>query len=124
MTPVWRASVLWVFALGGCTAFDAHSFDPAAGWHSAQVVSVGRAGDLSGTADRDCGTAGGDASARYAIVRFRNGGVHSRSLGTTRLPTDAELKVGDAVYVNVLDCGAPLVAARAQRGSVSGTPSR
>jgi hypothetical protein len=117
MTRMWRASVLWAFVLGGCTAFDAHSFDPAAGWHAAQVVSVGRAGDLSGSADRDCGTAG-DAPARYAVVRFRNGGVHSRSLGTSRLPAGTELKVGDAVYVNILDCSAPLMTP-AQRASVS-----
>jgi len=117
MTLVWRASVLWAFALGGCAAFDVHSFDPAAGWHAAQVVSLGRAADLSRSADRDCGAAG-DASARYAVVRFRNGGVHSRSLGTTRLPAGAALAVGDAVYVNVLDCSAPLMTP-AQRASVS-----
>jgi hypothetical protein len=115
-------SVLWAFALGGCAAFDAHSFDPAASWHAAQVVSVGRADDLSSSADRDCGAAG-DTSARYAVVRYRSGGVHSRSLGTARLPADTELKVGDAVYVNILDCTAPLMTP-AQRGSVSGMPSR
>ena len=123
MSPAWRASVLWAFALGGCAAFDAHSLDRAAGWHAAQVVAVGRAGDLSGTADRDCGAAAGDASARYAVVRYHNGGVHSRSLGTDRLPVDTELKVGDAVYVNTLDCAAPLMTP-AQRGSNSGAPSR
>lgn len=112
MTPLWRASVLGALALGGCTAFDAHSFDhaldPSAGWHAAQVAAVGRAGDLAGSVDRDCG-GGSDASARYAVVRYRNGGVHTRSLGTARLPVGAELKVGDAVYVNILDCAAPLM---------------
>ncbi|MDP9895546.1 hypothetical protein J2W32_004806 [Variovorax boronicumulans] len=123
MSPALRASVLWAFALGGCTAFDAHSLDRAAGWHAAQVVAVGRAGDLSGTADRNCGAAG-DASARYAVVRYHNGGVHSRSLGTDRLPADTELKVGDAVYVNILDCAAPLMMTPDQSGSMSGAPSR
>lgn len=123
MSAAWRAGVLWALsALGGCAAFDAHSLDRAAGWHAAQVVAVGRASDLSATVDRDCGAAG-DASARYAVVRYRNGGVHSRSLGTDRLPADTELKVGDAVYVNTLDCATPLMT-QAQRGSNSGTPSR
>ena len=121
MSPAWRASVLWAFALGGCAAFDAHSLDRPAGWHAAQVVGVGRAGDLSGTADRDCGKAG-DVSARYVVVRYRNGGVHSRSLGTDRLPAGTELRVGDAVYVNILDCAAPLMTP-AQRGSTSNASS-
>ena len=122
MTAAWRASVLWAFALGGCAAFDAHSLDHAAGWHAAQVVGVGRASELSGTADRDCG-APGEASARYVVVRYRNGGIHSRSLGTDRLPASTELKVGDAVYVNILDCAAPLMTP-AQSGSISGAPPR
>ncbi len=108
--------------LGGCSAFDAHSFDRSAGWRAAEVVSVGRAGDLAATADRDCGSDGG-AAAPYAVVRYRNGGVHSRSVGTGRWPAGARLKVGDAVEVNVLDCAAPL-ALPGQSGSNSGTPSR
>ena len=122
MKGMRRMVALWALTLGGCTAFDAHSFDHSAGWRTAQVVSVGRAGDLAKTADHDCGVEGG-AAAPYAIVRYRNGGVHSRSLGTPRLPAGTELTVGDAVYVNVLDCGAPLMT-RAQWASVSGTPSR
>jgi len=55
-------------------------------------------------------------------VRYRNGGVHTRSLGTARLPAGAELRLGDEVHVNILDCAAPLVSA--QSGSSSGTPSR
>ncbi|SCX66379.1 hypothetical protein [Variovorax sp. EL159] len=102
-----RVAMLWALALGGCTALDAHSFDHAEGWRAAQVVSVGQAGDLAGTADRDCGADGG-ATARYAVVRYRNGGVHTRSLGTGRWPAGSEPKVGDAVHVNILDCTAPL----------------
>lgn len=131
MTSVARAVVLSALALGGCTAFDAHSLDHtahAAGWRAAQVVDVGRAADLAGTVDRDCGTDGGP-DAPYAVVRYRNGGVRSRSLGTSRLPAGAVPKVGDKVEVNILDCAAPLaVAGQArpadQSGSVSGTPSR
>ncbi len=121
MRSAGRAAVLWALALGGCTALDAHSFDHSAGWRAAQVVAVGRAADLAGTVDRDCGAPGG-GSAPYAVVRYRNGGVHTRSLGTARLPAGAELRLGDEVHVNILDCAAPLVAA--QSGSSSGTPSR
>ncbi|MET3389392.1 hypothetical protein ABIC33_000015 [Variovorax sp. 1140] len=117
-----RLFLLGALMLGGCSAFDAHSFDRSAGWRAAEVVSVGRAGELAATADRDCGSDGG-AAAPYAVVRYRNGGVHSRSVGTGRWPAGALLKVGDAVEVNVLDCAAPL-ALPGQSGSSSGTPSR
>jgi hypothetical protein len=128
VTSPARAAVLCVLALGGCTAFDAHSLDHTAGWRAAQVVDVGRAADLAGTADRDCGTDGGP-DAPYAVVRYRNGGVRSRSLGTGRLPAGVVPKVGDKVEVNILDCAAPLALAghagpADQSGSVSGTPSR
>lgn len=122
MRGVRRSTVLWALTLGGCTSFDAHSFDHSAGWRAAQVVSVGRAGDLARSADRDCGAEGG-AEAPYAIVRYRNGGVHSHSLGTGHWPVGAVLKVGEAVEVNTLDCAA-LLALPGQRGSISGTPSR
>jgi hypothetical protein len=111
-----RAALLWasalapalVIALGGCTALDAHSSGRLAAWHAAQVVSVGRAADLAGLVEQDCGADDGP-SAPYAVVRYRAGGVHSRSLGTGRLPEGTELHAGDTVYVNVLDCGAPLM---------------
>ncbi|MFM9923086.1 hypothetical protein VLK31_08855 [Variovorax sp. H27-G14] len=80
--------------------------DRAGGWHAAQVVAVGRADALATTVDQDCGCAA-DSSGNprpYAVVRYRNGGVHSRSLGTSRLPAGVPLRVGDAVYVNLRDC--------------------
>lgn len=118
MTSPGRAALLWALALGGCTSFDAHSldahsFDRSAGWHAAQVVAVGRADALATTVDQDCSCgkdsgkdSGGDGSSPrpYAVVRYRNGGVHSRSLGTSRLPAGVPLRVGDAVYVNLRDC--------------------
>lgn len=103
MTLLRRTGLLWALALGGCASFDAHSYDRAAGWHAAQVVAVGRADALAVTVDRDCGGSIGGAAA-YVVVRYRNGGVHSRSLGTSRLPQGVPLSVGDAVYVNVLEC--------------------
>ena len=120
-----RSALLCALMLGGCSAFDAHSFDRSAGWRAAQVVSIGKMGELAATADRDCGADGG-AAAPYAVVRYRNGGVHTRSVGTGRWPAAAELKVGDAVEVNILDCAAPLALAApaGQSGSSSGTPSR
>lgn len=122
MKRVRRATALCALTLGGCTAFDAHSFDHSAGWRAAEVVSVGRAGELARSVDRDCGAEGG-AAAPYAIVRYRNGGVHSHSLGTGHWPARADPKVGDAVEVNILDCAVPL-ALPGQSGSISGTPSR
>ncbi|WP_295982079.1 hypothetical protein [uncultured Variovorax sp.] len=117
-----RLFLLGVLTLGGCSAFDAHSFDRSAGWRAGEVVSVGRAGELASGADRDCGSDGG-AAAPYAIVRYRSAGVHSRSLGTGRWPAGVQLKAGDAVEVNVLDCALHL-ALPGQSGSSSGTPSR
>ncbi|MBT2334447.1 hypothetical protein J7E49_11100 [Variovorax paradoxus] len=122
MTRIRCTVLLCTLALGGCAAFDARSFDRSAGWRAAQVVSVGRAGDLAGLAERDCGAEGG-AAAAYAIVRYRNGGVRSHSLGTGRWSPGAEPKVGDVLEVNILDCAAPLARAD-QSGSNSGAPLR
>jgi hypothetical protein len=115
MTSLRRAGLLWTLALGGCASFDAHSLDRAAGWHAAQVVAVGRADALGRSADRDCGGSGAEA---YVVVRYRNGGVHSRSLGTSRLPPGVPLSVGDAVYVNLPECKVTL----ALPAEVSRTP--
>ncbi len=114
MSTLRGVGLLCALALGGCASFDAHSLDRtermdhfgrSGGWHAAQVVAVGRADALAATVDQDCGCAADSGSPRpYAVVRYRNGGVHSRSLGTSRLPPGVPLRVGDAVYVNVLDC--------------------
>jgi hypothetical protein len=120
---LWAVTVASALAsaLAGCAAFDAQAFDRSSGWHAAEVVAVGRADALAGGVDRDCGGPGG-GSAPYAVVRYRNGGVHTRSLGTARLPAGTALRPGDEVHVNILDCAAPLVAA--QSGSSSGAPPR
>lgn len=105
MTFAGRVAMLGVLAalaLGGCAGFD-HS----PGWRAAEVVALGRAGDLAASADQDCRAAGAP-TAPYAVVRYQNGGLHSRSLGTDQLPAGAGLKVGDEVYVNILDCTAVL----------------
>ena len=101
-TSAWVALGLSVL-LAACAGPGMSGLDPALGWRSATVVDIGRAADLAPTVDRDC-DAGAMASGSYAVVRYRNGGRHSRSLGTSRFPAD--LVAGDSVHVNVLDCRA------------------
>ncbi|WP_198087446.1 hypothetical protein [Variovorax sp. E3] len=118
-TAAWAAAVL----LAGCAAAPGTSrFDYSAGWRSAQIVEIGRAGDLARTADHDCGF-GANPAAPYVVVRYHGGGVHTRSLGTVDLPTDPAPRVGDRVYVNILDCAVQSTSG-SQRGSVSAASPR
>ncbi|WP_431273087.1 hypothetical protein ACQ858_12625 [Variovorax ureilyticus] len=100
---VWRSVLL--AALGGCSVHGI--YDHAHGWRDAVVVEIGRESELSVLADRHCP---GDAAADspYLVVRFRDGGLHSRSLGKSVNPSDAPLRIGDEVRVNIFDCGAPI----------------
>ena len=89
--------------LTACAGSGASGVEHALGWRSATVMAIGRAAEFAPEVDRDC-DAGGASAARYAVVRYSNGGLHSRSLGSSQVPAD--LAVGDDVYVNVLDCKA------------------
>jgi len=116
-------AMAWAAALlAGCAAgpgADASSYS--AGWRAAQVVEIGRTGDLARTADHDCGY-GANPSAPYVVVRYHGGGVHTRSLGTVDLPPSPTLRVGDKVYVNILDCAVQFTPVN-QRGSTSNASS-
>ena len=117
ITAMWTAALL-----AGCAAVpgtDASAYS--AGWRVAQVVEIGRTGDLARKADHDCGF-GANPSAPYVVVRYHNGGVHTRSLGTVDLPDKPTLQVGDRVYVNILDCAMQLTPVN-QRGSTSNASS-
>lgn len=101
---IWIASILCV-SVAACGGLGTSDLDHAAGWRSATVVSIGRAEELAPTVSHACGL-GSDPSARYAVVRYNDGSRRSRSIGTSRFPSD--LAVGDAVHVNVLDCNVEL----------------
>ena len=117
ITVMWAAALL----VGCASVSGAGATAYSDGWRAAQVVEIGRTGDLARTADHDCGF-GANPSAPYVVVRYRNGGVHTRSLGTVDLPAKPTLQVGDKVYVNILDCAVQLTPVN-QRGSTSNASS-
>lgn len=94
-----------LFALAGCAGLAASHADFVAGWRTGRVEALGRAGELARGMYHDCAPRAG-ADEPYAVVRYHDGGLRTRALGTTRLPPD--LRVGDTVRVDVLDCNAPL----------------
>ncbi|MBS79530.1 MULTISPECIES: hypothetical protein [unclassified Variovorax] len=94
-----------LLALAGCAGLGTSHADFVAGWRTGRVEALGRAGELAHAMYRDCAPQAG-ANEPYAVVRYHDGGLRTRALGTTRLPPD--LRVGDTVRVDVRDCSAPL----------------
>jgi len=87
--------------LNGCTSFGAQDFDE--GWRSAVVVDLGRAGELAPKTDHDCAV-GAAPNAPYLVVRYRDHGTQTWSLGTSDVPPGADFRAGEAIDVNIKDC--------------------
>jgi hypothetical protein len=104
---VW---VTLVAALSGCTTVYEGKYDLEQGWRPATVVSVGPASAVNHPVLDACQRAISEQQGddrKYATVTYRWTGrtLHRAvplSAGTT-------VKAGDAVYLNVLVCPAPLV---------------
>ena len=96
-----------MLALAGCAGSGVYG-RPADGWHEAVVVSLGSHAALASEADRDC-SAGDTSDATYVVARYRDGGLHSRSIGRLLGRADPPLRIGQEVRVNIRDCNAPFV---------------
>lgn len=87
--------------LSGCSGLSFH--DREEGWRSAFVVDLGRAGELASKADHDCAV-GAAPNAPYVVVRYRDHGVQTWTLGTSNIPPNNDLRAGESVEVNIRDC--------------------
>lgn len=84
--------------LAGCSALELEK-----GWRGATVVALGPAEKLAPTVDHDCAfNAAPDTP--YLVVRYRDHGVQTWSLGTPQIPPGAGMAPGTFVHVNILDC--------------------
>jgi len=116
MNSIGRVAAVPVLlgALAGCGSPGVYG-DPATGWRDAVVVRIGSQTELASMADLDCNAAGA-SKAPYVVVRFNDGGLHSRSLGKPQDTPGVSLQVGDEVHVNIKDCSAPFVPMTARHG--------
>lgn len=87
--------------LGGCAGLSFE--DRAEGWRSGVVVDLGQAGKLAPKADHDCAV-GAAPNAPYLVVRYRDHGVQTWSLGTSEIPPTADFRDGETVEVNIQNC--------------------
>lgn len=98
-----------VAGLAGCATNFAYEgkYARADGWREGTVLQIAPAGAIPRGSFRDCRT-GADAASEtpFVVVSFyRNSRYYTR---ITKLPVDAQLEVGDKVYVNIDDCTASL----------------
>ena len=110
-----KANITIVFlaalaGLTGCASNIVHEgkYAQDEGWRKGTVVEIGPAKSLKRPSFYDCRTEASEeeSSAPYVMVAFlRNGHPYARA---AKLPTDAQLQVGDKVYVNFKDCNAPI----------------
>ncbi|MCB1930750.1 MAG: hypothetical protein KDH17_22325 [Rhodocyclaceae bacterium] len=95
--------------VAGCAAvsFDGR-YAVADGWRKGRVQETEGESRLAAKVADDCrkATDRAEASPIYATIRFE-GSDHFR-LRTVPLPVGEDWKKGDLVYLNVLDCKAPL----------------
>lgn len=96
--------------LTGCASNIVHEgkYAQDEGWRKGTVVEIGPAKSLKRASFYDCRTEASDTEGNdsYVMVAFlRNGHSYARA---ARLPAEAQLQVGDKVYVNFKDCNAPI----------------
>lgn len=96
--------------LTGCASNIVHEgkYAQDEGWRKGTVVEIAPANTLTRSAFYDCRTTPSATEGQdpyVAIAFLRNGHRYSR---VTKLPTEAKLRVGDEVYVNLNDCDAPM----------------
>lgn len=108
-----RTKIVLVAALAGLTGCASNvvyegKYAQDDGWRKGTVVEIGPAKSLNRPSFYDCRTEASykDDNELYVLVALlTNGHPHARA---AKLPADAQLQVGDKVYVNFKDCNAPL----------------
>lgn len=110
-------------SLVACAAVDESRYALKDGWRAARIDEIGPASALRQVTSEDCRTAATPVQregGRFAIVSYWST-VPSRKYPSGWFPRvvpldgTSPLNVGDAVFVNTLDCGAPVVARNDRR---------
>jgi hypothetical protein len=94
----------------GCANQSALRAPEAAGWRVAWVAKILKGRDLEKSQASACVTSLAPeliASGRFVIVRYSTGARFRPAL-TFPIPESLELKVGDQVHINILDCEEPI----------------
>jgi hypothetical protein len=114
VTPRPLALLALALSLSACAGPYEREAAFTAGWRVAEVVEVARAADIARGLSHDCRTDPSAASpdTPYAVLRYEAGSRHHRTEATAAVPADADVHVGEQVYVNTADCGAALVPRR------------
>lgn len=111
-------ALLMAAGLMGCAAVSEPRYALKDGWRAARIDQTGPASSLQQVTSEDCrsgGTPMKRATDRFALVSYWSI-VPSRRYPSGWLPrivpleSTSVLTVGAPVYVNILDCGAPVVA--------------
>jgi hypothetical protein len=91
--------------LGGCSGPALQ--ERAEGWRGANVVALGVAADLAPRVDHDCAL-GAAPNAPYLVLRYRDHGTQTWTLGTSEVQAGSDFQAGEPVQVNILDCSVRL----------------
>jgi hypothetical protein len=107
----WGWMLLMAAALSGCATRYEGKYAHEDGWREAVIQKIGGASDIATPQFSDCRdnlSAQQLAATRFALVAYRRMGRTQRNV-VPLLPNDPST-AGQAVYMNVADCNAPLVA--------------
>ncbi|MCK9987312.1 MAG: hypothetical protein AzoDbin1_03784 [Azoarcus sp.] len=108
-----RRKIVICAALAGLTGCASPTvlegkYSEADGWRKGTIVEIGPAKSLKRPSFYDCRTEASyknDNELYVLVALLTNGHPHARA---AKLPADAQLQVGDKVYVNFKDCSAPI----------------
>ncbi|MCL4690062.1 MAG: hypothetical protein KJ007_15980 [Burkholderiales bacterium] len=95
--------------MGGCASTVYQGRLPwSDGWRKGVVIAVGAGATLAKEMSTSCRSAFADlrSDSPLATIKYRRDRRYAWR--TVPVPPDAGLKVGDAVYVNAVDCAAPI----------------
>jgi hypothetical protein len=103
------AAVVAAGLVGGCasTVYEGR-LDWSDGWRKGIVTATGTGATLAKEMSTSCRSAFPDirSDSPLATIRYRRDRRYAWR--TVPVPPDADVKVGDAVYVNAADCAAPI----------------
>ena len=106
----WLALGVAAAGMAGCASGPDGAATEDPGWRIGWVNKITEGKDLKNIQERECVTSLPPeqiARSRFAVVWYPKG--RGRQPRTVPIPDSSDLKVGDVVRINVLDCGKPLV---------------
>ena len=114
------AALLAAGLISGCANNPVYEgrFPWEAGWREGAVEAVGETDELRDRYAQRCKLeTAQDSTARFARIRYTEMGKPRRQ--TVTVPKDSPLKVGDQVYVKILDCAGQAVLRSVQKKSAA-----